>query len=233
MEEITLEDKKYVSSKQAAKLTGYAKDYVGQLCREGRVQARLVGRAWYVLESSILDHRFGSPSDEVESPRVAANVQYASSLAVPIWEAPRYTPSAEQMFPQIKQPETLAATDDVVKLPEQESWSAWLETEDSGNADESPDQVSGEARAALMGEPESSLAPDLLADQAVNQEKASPRKKRMPATVATIIRAASILIVLFALSLVAINSGYFDQYMHSFNRASIITGMHTYIKQPI
>jgi hypothetical protein len=60
MDELTLDDKKYISSKQAAKITGYAKDYVGQLCREGRVQARLVGRSWYVLESSIKDHRFGT-----------------------------------------------------------------------------------------------------------------------------------------------------------------------------
>ena len=59
MDEILIEEKKYISSKQAAKITGYAKDYIGQLCREGRVPARLVGRAWYVLESAIQDHRFG------------------------------------------------------------------------------------------------------------------------------------------------------------------------------
>lgn len=60
MDELLIEDKKYVSSKRAAKMTGYAKDYIGQLCREGRVSARLVGRSWYVLESAIQDHRFGS-----------------------------------------------------------------------------------------------------------------------------------------------------------------------------
>jgi hypothetical protein len=51
MDELTLDDKAYLSSKRAAQVTGYAKDYVGQLCREGRVEARLVGRNWYVLES--------------------------------------------------------------------------------------------------------------------------------------------------------------------------------------
>jgi hypothetical protein len=59
MDELTLDGKIYLSSKRAAQLTGYAKDYVGQLCREGRVEARLVGRNWYVLESSIREHRFG------------------------------------------------------------------------------------------------------------------------------------------------------------------------------
>ncbi len=50
MDELILDDKKYLSSKRAAKVTGYAKDYVGQLCREGRVEARLVGRNWYLPE---------------------------------------------------------------------------------------------------------------------------------------------------------------------------------------
>jgi|CXWL01.1.fsa_nt_gi hypothetical protein len=59
MDELTLDNKIYISSKKAAAITGYAKDYVGQLCREGRVAARLVGRSWYVLEESIKSHRFG------------------------------------------------------------------------------------------------------------------------------------------------------------------------------
>ncbi len=63
MEELVIGDTKYISSKRAAEITGYAKDYVGQLCREGRVEARLVGRSWYVREASIRDHRFG-PSEE-------------------------------------------------------------------------------------------------------------------------------------------------------------------------
>jgi hypothetical protein len=60
MEELTLDGKIFISSKRAAQITGYAKDYVGQLCREGRVEARSVGRNWYILESSIREHRFGA-----------------------------------------------------------------------------------------------------------------------------------------------------------------------------
>ncbi len=66
MDELTLDDKIYISSKRAAAITGYAKDYVGQLCREGRVEARLVGRSWYVLEDSIRSHRFGVVKSEEE-----------------------------------------------------------------------------------------------------------------------------------------------------------------------
>ena len=72
MDELVIGDKKYVSSKQAAKVTGYAKDYIGQLCREGRVPARLVGRSWYVLESAIHDHRFGDQKTPREQEASAA-----------------------------------------------------------------------------------------------------------------------------------------------------------------
>lgn len=47
----------YISSKRAAELVGYTKDYVGQLCRAGKLEARLVGRSWYVSEPSILQHK--------------------------------------------------------------------------------------------------------------------------------------------------------------------------------
>jgi hypothetical protein len=57
MNEITLENKVYVSSKRAAELTGYAKDYVGQLCREGRVEARLIGRNWYIRKDALEDRQ--------------------------------------------------------------------------------------------------------------------------------------------------------------------------------
>ncbi len=70
MDELTFDGQIYVSSKRAAQITGYAKDYVGQLCREGRVIARLVGRNWYVLETSVREHRFGIPEvKELETPQ--------------------------------------------------------------------------------------------------------------------------------------------------------------------
>jgi len=105
MDELLIDDKKYLSTRRAAKVTGYAKDYVGQLCREGRVKARQVGRSWYVLEADIREHRFGTseagpPSvsfPKVENAKVESVVssQTASSTAKTIdhtWEPPRYAP---------------------------------------------------------------------------------------------------------------------------------------------
>lgn len=54
MDELEIQGKKYISSKRASELTGYAKDYVGQLARGGKVAGTRVGRAWYVDEVSIL-----------------------------------------------------------------------------------------------------------------------------------------------------------------------------------
>ncbi|MBA3789542.1 hypothetical protein H0X32_04115 [Patescibacteria group bacterium] len=99
MEEITLDDKTYVSSKRAAQITGYAKDYVGQLCREGRVEARLVGRNWYVLESSIREHRFGKESSKNQVPSVSEAIQ-KSSLST--WEKPNYMYEAFSAFPKLE-----------------------------------------------------------------------------------------------------------------------------------
>ena len=38
-DELTLDGVKYISAKRAADLTQYSKDYVGQLCREGKILA--------------------------------------------------------------------------------------------------------------------------------------------------------------------------------------------------
>ncbi|MEK7642394.1 MAG: hypothetical protein AAB392_01225, partial [Patescibacteria group bacterium] len=49
--------KKYISARNAASLTGYASDYIGQLCRGKKISAKLVGRNWYVCEEEILRHK--------------------------------------------------------------------------------------------------------------------------------------------------------------------------------
>ncbi|MBU2220410.1 helix-turn-helix domain-containing protein, partial [Patescibacteria group bacterium] len=100
MEEITIEDKIYISSKQAAKITGYAKDYVGQLCREGRVEARLVGRSWYVLEDSIKEHRFGPKEQEEEPVEV---VQDQRNDVTQTWKRPEYASMEPVTVPEFAQ----------------------------------------------------------------------------------------------------------------------------------
>lgn len=131
MDELVIGDKKYISSKQAAKATGYAKDYVGQLCREGRVPARLVGRSWYVLESAVLDHRFGEPKEGVLEETSNENV--APATPVSAWEPPRYAAADVETLPSINR----LRTDDIPSEGEEEeggtqrlqdTWQAWFNT---------------------------------------------------------------------------------------------------------
>jgi hypothetical protein len=122
MDELTIGDKVYISSKRAAKITGYAKDYVGQLCREGRVEARLVGRNWYVLESSITEHRFGSVQEEkqdVLKPIEAKNKAYQ-------WSAPTYEAETPVPVPSLipREPEVLASRKVVSEM--QAAWQEWF-----------------------------------------------------------------------------------------------------------
>jgi hypothetical protein len=106
MNELTIDGNIYISSKKAAEITGYAKDYIGQLCREGHVEARMVGRSWYVLESSIRAHRFGG------DPRVAARAseQIDSQPVSPLdgWEKPTYV---SEMAPTMLIPTRTHATE--------------------------------------------------------------------------------------------------------------------------
>lgn len=57
MDELRLKDKKFISSKRVAQLTGYTTDYVGQLCRAEKIEGVLVGRNWYVDENSVMKHK--------------------------------------------------------------------------------------------------------------------------------------------------------------------------------
>ena len=122
MEEITIADKVYVSSKRAAKITGYAKDYVGQLCREGRVEARLVGRNWYVLESALREHRFGGREKaEEQVPETPAQPHEAVSA----WERPQYAHETPVLVPTLEsrpKPQVIAAPEDM-----QSAWRQWFE----------------------------------------------------------------------------------------------------------
>lgn len=54
---LILEGKNYISARRAALIINYAQDYVGQLCRAGKLDCRMVGRSWFVTEESLLAHR--------------------------------------------------------------------------------------------------------------------------------------------------------------------------------
>lgn len=55
--ELYFSGKKYISLKQAGEISGYAKDYIGQLCRSGKLSAERVGRDWFVEVDELLSYK--------------------------------------------------------------------------------------------------------------------------------------------------------------------------------
>lgn len=57
MDVLNVGEKSYIKASVIARDLGYTADYVGQLCRAGKVDAKLVGRSWYVAKESINEHK--------------------------------------------------------------------------------------------------------------------------------------------------------------------------------
>jgi len=54
---LILEGKIFISAKRAAALTGYTTDYVGQLCRAGKLECKMIGHTWHVSQASLFGHK--------------------------------------------------------------------------------------------------------------------------------------------------------------------------------
>lgn len=251
MDEIIIEEKKYVSSKQAAKLTGYAKDYVGQLCREGRVPARLVGRSWYVLESAIQDHRFGGQEDIAKDARIETAKAPSVKSA---WEFPRYEATMSDMLPTVDRTvevEVAAATfldtKEELKIadrPEEDiqaSWKAWF---DQVAEAVKPEVVAiEEKKEQIVHEPMSipGLVTEVPLSRSYDQElpaRITPTRrepavvfesrKEKPKRSGVVTQGLYVLLVLFTGCVAAaaiLNTGSFDKYITSFGGAALIAGI--------
>jgi len=57
MKELVINGVTYVKAIEIAKHLGYTSDYVGQLCRAGKVVAQKVGHSWYVRPDTIDNHK--------------------------------------------------------------------------------------------------------------------------------------------------------------------------------
>ncbi len=58
--DLFIEGKNYISVRRASQETGYAQDYIGQLCRQKKIPAKLVGRTWFVDIESLNKYKDGS-----------------------------------------------------------------------------------------------------------------------------------------------------------------------------
>lgn len=76
MQKISFGDREYVKASEAAKRFKYTQDYIGQLCRGDKVDARLVGRVWYVNLDSITEYR---KTKHATQKKVSKNAQTAKA----------------------------------------------------------------------------------------------------------------------------------------------------------
>lgn len=226
MDELIIDEKKYVSSKQAAKITGYAKDYVGQMCREGRVPAQLVGRSWYVLESAIREHRFGDAPETLATEKAAKPEKIDIEVAVAsAWETPRYESVVHAPLPA---PEKSVEAPKAV--PEQrvtvdETWDEWyrLVQTTPEAAQEPTDEVGSiPVRVYHEGVVDREVLP-------AEEVRPTPRRERRSRRLGRTIYVLSItLAALLAAALAVINSGFIDTYLTSYNRDILPAGLHVF-----
>lgn len=102
---------KYISSKRASRVSGYAQDYIGQLVRMGKLPATKVGRAWFVDENLLLSLVHGSSRVDSPAKELAKIVhtqksesKYVSKVSVGIeyprtWSPIRYEQDRSPLFP--------------------------------------------------------------------------------------------------------------------------------------
>jgi len=258
MDELLIEEKKYVSSKRAAKMTGYAKDYIGQLCREGRVPARLIGRSWYVLETAIQDHRFGDTSDTpMKSEKKAVRSESPVAAFPSTWEAPRYEASSIEVLPSVNRLQdvrTPIAPDTTREDTEfsqrlQDSWRAWFDRIEPVISEEiaSPEpasvlepeipqeieetsEVNIPIRSVYQPLP-ADLMPDLVAEAPSREESIYEEEKRDSGRAIPVLVQLTGALLAFVLAILAVaGTGYFDTYILSNRQASLIAGVSLYNK---
>ena len=249
MDELLIEEKRYVSSKRAAQVTGYAKDYIGQLCREGRVPARLVGRNWYVLETAINDHRFGKQAFGSKEDTTAS-----AAILSATWESPRYEPASVEVIPLVSRlrEESVSITGDQNDKSEhfQDSWKEWFGQ--ISNAELTTPVIANDKKEELpvpieeiksesietpvsihtvYEPPPETLLPNHHQEVRFSHEQeAEPQRKRKSGKRAAIrtMQAAGIVLAIVMTTLAVVGTGYFDDYMISNRQVSIFAGVIMY-----
>jgi len=178
MDELLIDGQVFVPTKRAAAITGYAKDYIGQMCREGRIQAKLVGRSWYVLETSLRQHRFGTEDTETQEVADVPSVENVEAVEIPVetiveetpvrhWESPTYVAEpVEELIPS-RMPTYVENTEQKETAPKaenqiqevQDAWQEWFsknQTVAKENVVEIPEVL--EEREQEAGEQEESVS---------------------------------------------------------------------------
>jgi hypothetical protein len=81
MDKVVLDGIEYVKASAVAKQFHYTSDYIGQLCRAKKIDARLVGRTWFVRPESLTEHKKTTHQKPQESVDTSTKVSPPDDLA--------------------------------------------------------------------------------------------------------------------------------------------------------
>ncbi len=84
---VQIDGEEYCKASTLAKKYRYTNDYIGQLCRSGKVKATLVGRSWYVSEESLVGHkrsRYVKSSLDEKSVVIEPEIEISRVSTIPI-----------------------------------------------------------------------------------------------------------------------------------------------------
>lgn len=102
------DNKKYISTKEASSLTGYSRDYIGQLVRSNKIDSQKIGRTWYVSEEAILNYKIFSnqlglvPDVAPEKIQSENFIQNPVVIPVPSVKLPAPSVSGEKLKKNLK-----------------------------------------------------------------------------------------------------------------------------------
>ncbi|MCB9816274.1 hypothetical protein H6786_02650 [Candidatus Nomurabacteria bacterium] len=82
METVVFDGVAYIKASHAAKEFKYTSDYIGQLCRAKKIDARLVGRTWFVNPESLVEHKRNRHSQLVKKDREEQKQDIASKTKI-------------------------------------------------------------------------------------------------------------------------------------------------------
>ena len=106
MDTVTHNGLVYVKASVLAKRHRYTTDYVGQLCRQNKVDAQLVGRAWYVNEHSLLNHKIDHKKDTRSNEIMSKNsIQVTVSPSDSVERVKVHSVTSKKTFRQFFSPE--------------------------------------------------------------------------------------------------------------------------------
>tara|TARA_B100000745_G_scaffold17100_2_gene12152 strand:- start:355 stop:1407 length:1053 start_codon:yes stop_codon:yes gene_type:complete len=80
MEDVTIGGETLISTTRASQLSGYSKDYIGQLCREDKIECRRVSGHWYVDEEGLKRYQENGVDADIKN----KNVQGTSALGMKV-----------------------------------------------------------------------------------------------------------------------------------------------------